>query len=80
VSIDLRQEVVGLLFDGGDGVGTGDRAPPGQRRRRRPGARDAGYTVTTASVDIASRPSIQALVETATDLGDVTGVIHAAGS
>ncbi len=41
--------------------------------------RDAGYTVTTATVDIASRPSIQALVEIATALGDVTGVIHAAG-
>ena len=41
--------------------------------------RDAGFTVTTATVDIASRPSIQALVETATALGDVTGVIHAAG-
>ena len=41
--------------------------------------RDAGYTVTTATVDISSRPSIQALVEIASALGDVTGVIHAAG-
>ena len=29
--------------------------------------------MTTATVDIASRPSIQTLVETATALGDVTG-------
>jgi NAD(P)-dependent dehydrogenase (short-subunit alcohol dehydrogenase family) len=41
--------------------------------------RDAGFTVTTTTVDIASRPSIHALVETATALGDITGVIHAAG-
>ena len=41
--------------------------------------RDAGFNVTTTTVDIASRPSIQALVATSTALGDVTGVIHAAG-
>ena len=41
--------------------------------------RDAGFTVSTTTVDIASRPSIQALVETSTALGDITGVIHAAG-
>ncbi len=39
----------------------------------------AGYEVTATTVDISSRPSIQALVKTATDLGEVTGLIHAAG-
>lgn len=40
---------------------------------------DAGFTVSTATVDVSSRPSVQALVETATALGEVSGVIHAAG-
>lgn len=41
--------------------------------------RDAGFDVTTATVDISSRESVHALVETATAIGDVTGLIHAAG-
>ena len=40
---------------------------------------DAGFEVSTASVDVSSRESVHALVQTATALGDVTGVIHAAG-
>ncbi|MBK5373725.1 SDR family oxidoreductase [Pseudomonas sp. TH43] len=40
---------------------------------------DAGFAVSTAVVDVASRESIEALVRTATALGPVTGVIHAAG-
>ncbi len=40
---------------------------------------DAGFEVTTASVDVSSRPSVQALVERATALGDIVGLIHAAG-
>jgi NAD(P)-dependent dehydrogenase (short-subunit alcohol dehydrogenase family) len=40
---------------------------------------DAGFEATTAVVDVASRASVQALVETATALGSVTGLIHAAG-
>jgi NAD(P)-dependent dehydrogenase (short-subunit alcohol dehydrogenase family) len=40
---------------------------------------DAGFEVSTATVDVSSRESLQALVETATGLGEVTGVIHAAG-
>jgi NAD(P)-dependent dehydrogenase (short-subunit alcohol dehydrogenase family) len=40
---------------------------------------DAGFNVTTALVDVSSRASVHALVETATALGDVSGVIHAAG-
>jgi len=41
--------------------------------------RDAGFDVTTATVDVSERDSVHALVETATNLGDITGVIHAAG-
>jgi len=40
---------------------------------------DAGFEVTTAVVNVSSRESVHALVETASALGDVTGVIHAAG-
>lgn len=40
---------------------------------------DAGFAVTTATVDISSRAAVHALVGAATALGDVTGVIHAAG-
>ena len=40
---------------------------------------DAGFTVTTATVDVSSRASVRALVEAATAIGEVTGVIHAAG-
>ncbi|KPU55971.1 short chain dehydrogenase family protein [Pseudomonas fluorescens] len=40
---------------------------------------DAGFDVTTAVVDVSSRESVQALVQTATAIGDITGVIHAAG-
>jgi NAD(P)-dependent dehydrogenase (short-subunit alcohol dehydrogenase family) len=40
---------------------------------------DAGFTVTTAVVDVTSHASVHALVEVATALGDVWGVIHAAG-
>jgi NAD(P)-dependent dehydrogenase (short-subunit alcohol dehydrogenase family) len=41
--------------------------------------RDAGFDVSTTAVDVSSRESVHALVEMATGLGDVTGVIHAAG-
>lgn len=40
---------------------------------------NAGFDVVTTSVDVASRASVHTLVETVTALGDVTGVIHAAG-
>jgi len=40
---------------------------------------DAGFEVTTATVDVSSRESVQALVQRATAIGDITGVIHAAG-
>ena len=40
---------------------------------------DAGFEVSTATVDVSSREAVHTLVQTATALGDVTGVIHAAG-
>ncbi len=40
---------------------------------------NAGYDVSVATVDASSRETVHALVETATRLGDVTGLIHAAG-
>jgi NAD(P)-dependent dehydrogenase (short-subunit alcohol dehydrogenase family) len=40
---------------------------------------DAGFNVSTTTVDVSSRASVHALVETATTLGEVLGVIHAAG-
>jgi NAD(P)-dependent dehydrogenase (short-subunit alcohol dehydrogenase family) len=40
---------------------------------------DAGFEVSTATVDVSSRPSVQALVEMTATIGDVTGLIHAAG-
>ena len=40
---------------------------------------NAGYEVSVAIVDASSRAAVHALVETATGLGDITGLIHAAG-
>jgi NAD(P)-dependent dehydrogenase (short-subunit alcohol dehydrogenase family) len=40
---------------------------------------NAGFEVSTATVDVSSRESVRALVQAATALGDVAGVIHAAG-
>jgi NAD(P)-dependent dehydrogenase (short-subunit alcohol dehydrogenase family) len=40
---------------------------------------DAGFEVSTATVDVSSRASVHELVQRATALGEVTGVIHAAG-
>ena len=40
---------------------------------------EAGFDVSTCVVDVASRASVHALVQAATAIGDVTGVIHAAG-
>ena len=40
---------------------------------------DAGFNVTAAQVDVSSRASVQALVETATANGEIVGIIHAAG-
>jgi len=40
---------------------------------------DAGFDVSTTTVDVSSRDSVLALVETASALGDVSGLVHAAG-
>jgi NAD(P)-dependent dehydrogenase (short-subunit alcohol dehydrogenase family) len=40
---------------------------------------DAGFNVTTEIVDVSSRDSVHALVKKASSLGEVFGVIHAAG-
>jgi NAD(P)-dependent dehydrogenase (short-subunit alcohol dehydrogenase family) len=40
---------------------------------------DAGFTVSTSVVDVSSRASVLGLVDAATALGEVSGVIHAAG-
>jgi NAD(P)-dependent dehydrogenase (short-subunit alcohol dehydrogenase family) len=40
---------------------------------------NAGFEVTTAAVDVSSRADVERLAKTASGLGDVTGVIHAAG-
>ena len=40
---------------------------------------DAGFEVTTATVDVSSRVSVHALVQKAISLGEITGLIHAAG-
>ena len=41
---------------------------------------NAGYDVSVATVDVSSRNQVHALVEKATSIGDVTGLIHAAGA
>jgi len=40
---------------------------------------NAGFAVSTAIVDVSSRASVHALVDTAKAIGEITGVIHAAG-
>jgi len=40
---------------------------------------EAGFEVTTMVVDVSSRASVHALVEAATAIGEIKGVVHAAG-
>lgn len=40
---------------------------------------DAGFSVTTTTVDVSKRVSVHALAKQASSLGEVFGVIHAAG-
>src|SRR3954470_11330599 len=40
---------------------------------------NAGYDVSVATVDVSSRKDVEALIHTATLIGNVTGLIHAAG-
>jgi NAD(P)-dependent dehydrogenase (short-subunit alcohol dehydrogenase family) len=39
----------------------------------------AGFEVSTATIDVSSRKAVESLAEKAASLGNVTGVIHAAG-
>jgi NAD(P)-dependent dehydrogenase (short-subunit alcohol dehydrogenase family) len=41
--------------------------------------RNAGFDVSTTTVDVSSRESVHTLVDSATAHGDITGLIHAAG-
>jgi NAD(P)-dependent dehydrogenase (short-subunit alcohol dehydrogenase family) len=40
---------------------------------------DAGFEVSTTTVDVSSRQSVHSIIEMATAIGSVTGIIHAAG-
>jgi NAD(P)-dependent dehydrogenase (short-subunit alcohol dehydrogenase family) len=40
---------------------------------------NAGFDVSTVTIDVSSRASVEALVEKATLIGDISGLIHAAG-
>jgi len=65
-------------------VGVGKRVLLADMRRENAEAAaevlaSAGYETHVATVDVASRASVEALVATAVALGDVTGLIHAAG-
>ena len=40
---------------------------------------NAGFEVSTAATDVSSRKDVESLARMAASLGDVTGVIHAAG-
>ncbi len=40
---------------------------------------NAGYEVSVATVNVASRDDVQRLVKTASEIGEITGLIHAAG-
>jgi NAD(P)-dependent dehydrogenase (short-subunit alcohol dehydrogenase family) len=64
-------------------VGIGKHVLLADMRRENAEAADevmenAGYVVTVATVD-SSREAVHALVEAATGLGEVTGLVHAAG-
>src|SRR4051812_39126057 len=41
--------------------------------------RNAGFDVSTTTVDVSSRQSVHSLVETAAAIGDITRLVHAAG-
>lgn len=65
-------------------VGVGKRAVLADRSEANASAAaevmsNAGYEVSVATVDVSSRQAVHALVETATGLGEIAGLIHAAG-
>ena len=56
-----------------------DQRPPENAEAAAETLANAGYDVSVAAVDVSSPDDVGALVQTATGLGDVTGLIHAAG-
>ena len=83
-------EVIVVIGAGSDRAG--DRAPGRRGQARAAGRRaeenaiaaaetlgNAGYDVIVTTVDVSSRESVHALAEEAAALGEVTGLIHAAG-
>jgi NAD(P)-dependent dehydrogenase (short-subunit alcohol dehydrogenase family) len=52
---------------------------PDNAERAAEAMRNAGFDVSTTTVDVSSRASVVALVEKATTHGEVTGLVHAAG-
>jgi NAD(P)-dependent dehydrogenase (short-subunit alcohol dehydrogenase family) len=87
---DRRTDVVVLIGAGSIGqaiarrVGAGKHVLLSDLRQNNADAAaevlsDAGFEVSTATVDVSSRESVHALVEKATSIGTITEVIHAAG-
>ncbi|HEY0238467.1 MAG TPA: SDR family oxidoreductase [Friedmanniella sp.] len=83
-------DVIVLIGTGSIGQAVARRVSAGQHvvladlRQENAGAAaktltDAGFQVSTTTVDVSSRESVHALVKTASALGDVAGLIHAAG-
>ena len=83
-------QVVVVIGAGSIGVAIARRVSPGKHvlladlRQETADAqaqvlKDAGFAVSTTTVDVSKRASVAALVATATGIGEVTGVIHAAG-
>ena len=65
-------------------IGAGKRILLADLRQEAAGAAakllsDAGFMVSTATVDVSKRASVEALAGIATGFGEVTGLIHAAG-
>lgn len=65
-------------------VGTGKHVLLADLRRENADAAaetlsNVGFEVSASTVDVASRESVQSLVEEATKLGETTGLVHAAG-
>src|SRR6478735_6733889 len=86
----VMSEVVAVIGPGQIGqaiarrVGVGKRVLLADMRPENAGAAaevlgNAGYDVSVATADVSSREAVHALVETALGLGEVIGLIHAAG-
>ena len=87
---DIAEEVVVVIGPGQIGqaiarrVGFGKHVLLADKRQENANAAaevlgNAGYDVTVATVDVSSLKDVRTLVETATRLGKVSGLVHAAG-